>query len=553
MNRKFFAAAAAVGLCLAGRGVMAATIDSIDFDMGGVTVCGSAEPNSSVQITVVRKGAQANNPDEVFAIGELVCPENGKFSFEFEIADEEERGIASPGECICYAMENGGKKAEYEFQYATKSELEKLLLKIKEDNGISGVFGDEENAIPLKILGFKTDEFNMLGADAKASLLSEFDKNNNVGGMSAKELTETFNTDTGISLINSSAEKGFEILSAQYMGRLYTDISDKSEKEYIKNYIMKYKPYSGKTAFDTRYGEASALYVINHSISANMIENLEKNKTALRLSESASYKAWRSKDTTAQGKITEKLVTMLRSSAAGTVEALHGYIKDAVSAYDLPNKSAGGGGGGGGGVKTSGGVPQTNIPNVMPNGGSNLSDRVFTDVADDFWAYSYIDEMYKLGVISGYDDGEFKPGNSITRAEFVKLICDLCGITDESKKCEFSDVDKNDWFYKYVASAYSANIINGDNGKFMPNVNISRQDVAVILDKCAESIEYIRENNDFSDKESIGEYAKEAAVKLYRAGIINGKENNCFAPQDCCTRAEACAMLWRAYESKFLR
>ena len=61
MNRKFFAAAAAVGLCLAGRGVMAATIDSIDFDMGGVTVCGSAEPNSSVQITVVRKGAQANN------------------------------------------------------------------------------------------------------------------------------------------------------------------------------------------------------------------------------------------------------------------------------------------------------------------------------------------------------------------------------------------------------------------------------------------------------------------------------------------------------------
>ena len=101
------------------------------------------------------------------------------------------------------------------------------------------------------------------------------------------------------------------------------------------------------------------------------------------------------------------------------------------------------------------------------------------------------------------------------------------------------------------ASAYSANIINGDNGKFMPNVNISRQDVAVILDKCAENIEYIRENNDFSDKESIGEYAKEAAVKLYRAGIINGKENNCFAPQDCCTRAEACAMLWRAYESKF--
>lgn len=69
----------------------------------------------------------------------------------------------------------------------------------------------------------------------------------------------------------------------------------------------------------------------------------------------------------------------------------------------------------------------------------------------------------------------------ITRAEFVKLIVELLKIKDNEVECNFTDVDKDAWYYPYVASALKFNIVNGmGDGSFGTNLNIKRQDMAVM-------------------------------------------------------------------------
>jgi hypothetical protein len=55
----------------------------------------------------------------------------------------------------------------------------------------------------------------------------------------------------------------------------------------------------------------------------------------------------------------------------------------------------------------------------------------------------------------------------------------------------------------------------------------------------------IRASAGFADAAEISPYAKDAVEKLYRAGVVNGKEENRFAPAMEATRAEVAAMLHR--------
>jgi hypothetical protein len=63
------------------------------------------------------------------------------------------------------------------------------------------------------------------------------------------------------------------------------------------------------------------------------------------------------------------------------------------------------------------------------------------------------------GILTGYEDGTFKPSKNITRAEFVTMIVKLLGGVSESSTMNFVDVGIDDWFYPYIASVYSMNII----------------------------------------------------------------------------------------------
>ena len=90
---------------------------------------------------------------------------------------------------------------------------------------------------------------------------------------------------------------------------------------------------------------------------------------------------------------------------------------------------------------------------------------MFGDVSKSHWAYVSILTLKKNKIISGNENNLFEPENNITREEFIKMAGIALGIVDEDAECEFDDVGKDDWCYKYVASAFATGITSGVDDK----------------------------------------------------------------------------------------
>ena len=81
------------------------------------------------------------------------------------------------------------------------------------------------------------------------------------------------------------------------------------------------------------------------------------------------------------------------------------------------------------------------------------------------------------------------PNDFVTRAEFVKIIAGVAGADVTSAAgSSFSDVDAGAWYAPYVAWAAENDIVTGSGDKFNPNSRITRQDMAVIIDRYVEKL-----------------------------------------------------------------
>lgn len=173
----------------------------------------------------------------------------------------------------------------------------------------------------------------------------------------------------------------------------------------------------------------------------------------------------------------------------------------------------------------------------------------YTDVAADSWYAEYVDYLSEKGIINGRTESLFAPEAPVTRAEFVKLIAGIDGadVTKYSTST-FDDVKAGAWYAPYVAWGAETGIINGTGtAAFHPDGKISRQDMAVILYRYTEKngISLKNENTvqTFTDASEIASYATDAVTAMQKAGIINGRSGQRFAPAANASRAEACKML----------
>ncbi|MBA4336744.1 hypothetical protein C0416_03140 [bacterium] len=104
----------------------------------------------------------------------------------------------------------------------------------------------------------------------------------------------------------------------------------------------------------------------------------------------------------------------------------------------------------------------------------------FSDTQSEAWYADYLQTAVYLGVVNGYPDGSFKPGNTVNKVEFLKMLIEAMDveINTEIGYMPFSDVKKNDWYAKYVQFAYQKNIIEADGKKFNPQEQMTRENVA---------------------------------------------------------------------------
>ncbi|MHA7965014.1 S-layer homology domain-containing protein [Paenibacillus sp. CAU 1782] len=168
----------------------------------------------------------------------------------------------------------------------------------------------------------------------------------------------------------------------------------------------------------------------------------------------------------------------------------------------------------------------------------------FSDIAGH-WAEASIRKAVKDGIVNGYDDGTFKPGKTITRAEFTVMLMNALQVQEAGAELTFTDkADIGGWAKAAVAQAVQAGIISGySDGTFRANANITRAEMATMIANALGSSTEANTTTDFTDDKDIPAWAKASVAYVKQAGLVQGKGNNEFAPQDPTTRAEAVTLL----------
>lgn len=109
--------------------------------------------------------------------------------------------------------------------------------------------------------------------------------------------------------------------------------------------------------------------------------------------------------------------------------------------------------------------------------------EVFPDVPTDIWSAHDIEYMAEKGVVTGYNDGEFKPLNNLSRAEFAALVCRFAKL-DEIGKNPFGDLEEDHWAYENILALAKSGLVEGDsNGNFRPESDITRAEVMTVINK----------------------------------------------------------------------
>ncbi|WP_339250308.1 S8 family serine peptidase [Paenibacillus sp. FSL P2-0136] len=173
----------------------------------------------------------------------------------------------------------------------------------------------------------------------------------------------------------------------------------------------------------------------------------------------------------------------------------------------------------------------------------------FTDIANSKSAVAIQTLADKL-IIQGTSATTFAPQSNLTRAEFTALLTRALGLRTDAG-VTFSDVKSTDWYAKDVAAASKSGLILGiGNGKFAPTQKVTRQELAVILDRALKltgtELKAVANPSftTYSDSAKVAPYAKDSLQALTKAGIFASETGIAFNPTAPATRETAAAALY---------
>ncbi|MBU1151746.1 S-layer homology domain-containing protein, partial [Patescibacteria group bacterium] len=117
---------------------------------------------------------------------------------------------------------------------------------------------------------------------------------------------------------------------------------------------------------------------------------------------------------------------------------------------------------------------------------------LFKDVPADAWFAPYIKTARARGLINGYSDGSFKPGQCVNRAEAAKIALTLYYggklVDSGDNYTYFEDIDKNSWYFPYLKQAFNLKAVGLDHVEdvnystyFKPGEGMTRKEVAEML------------------------------------------------------------------------
>ncbi|MDD2495513.1 MAG: S-layer homology domain-containing protein, partial [Tissierellia bacterium] len=160
-------------------------------------------------------------------------------------------------------------------------------------------------------------------------------------------------------------------------------------------------------------------------------------------------------------------------------------------------------------------------------------------------------EAIKLGFVSGYTDGTFKPERTISRAEFATLLNNAMKI-ESTVSINLFDVYSSDWYYNQIQKSVAVGFFSGyEDNTFRPNNPITRQEVAKVINGAitAGNIDGDGATN-LRDYNSIQEWAKSSVNLAYNKNYIMGYPDKTYKPNRSLTRAEAVKIIYEILDNE---
>ena len=189
--------------------------------------------------------------------------------------------------------------------------------------------------------------------------------------------------------------------------------------------------------------------------------------------------------------------------------------------------------------------------------GLKIVENTFDDAASG-WYKPAVDFAQASGLMSGMGDNKFAPDVTTTRAMVAQVMYELADEPDVSDlTCPLSDVDSTAWYADAVTWAYNAGVVSGyEDGTFRPGRTITRQEMAVMFYGMLFGTDSILAEDDiklalgaFKDGDTVASWAREAVAVCYISGIMVG-DNGSFKPTDLLSRAQLAQVFRSFYETQ---
>ncbi len=167
---------------------------------------------------------------------------------------------------------------------------------------------------------------------------------------------------------------------------------------------------------------------------------------------------------------------------------------------------------------------------------------------DGHWAKDALAFVSARGLMIGMGDGEFSPDTGMTRAMFAAVLYRLEDASPAGAN-PFGDVPEDAWYRDAVTWAANAGIAEGDGSGFVPDAEITREQIAVMLWRYAArlglDVTAADDLRDFPDADEISGWAREAVGWAVKTGLMQGRKGGTLDPGGSATRAEAATLLQR--------
>lgn len=172
----------------------------------------------------------------------------------------------------------------------------------------------------------------------------------------------------------------------------------------------------------------------------------------------------------------------------------------------------------------------------------------FADVSEESWYANAVQYAYTNGLMNGMSATDFAPNDATTRGMFVTILHRMEG-TPESGSAAFLDVPPERYYTDAISWAASNGIVNGyGSGRFGPEDTVTREQVAVILYRCAAAngIDTSKRAglSSFPDASEVSAYARDAMQWAVAEGLLNGSSGK-LLPQGEASRAQVATILMR--------